>query len=82
VELQRRREYAFSCGDEGVLTAAGWVEFVRNTARHRMEEAREVGAEVVASACPSSEDNLFAVAQDFPIRVANVIDLLHESVMG
>jgi Fe-S oxidoreductase len=82
VELQRRREYAFSCGDEGVLTAAGWVEFVRNTARHRMEEAREVGAEVVASACPSSEDNLFAVAQDFPIRVANVIDLLHESVTG
>jgi len=82
VEFQRRREYAFSCGDEGVLSAAGWEEFVRNTARHRMDEAREVGAQVVASACPNSEDNLAAVAPDFSIRVANVVDLLHDSVTG
>jgi Fe-S oxidoreductase len=82
VEFQRRREYAFSCGDEGGLRAAGWNEFVDNTARHRMEEAREVGAEIVASACPSSEDNLAAVAPRFSIRVANVVDLLHGSVTG
>jgi Fe-S oxidoreductase len=82
VEFQRRREYAFSCGDQGVLSAAGYAEFVRNTARHRMEEALEVGAEIVASACPSSEDNLAAVARDFSIRVENVVDLLHEAVAG
>jgi Fe-S oxidoreductase len=82
VEFQRRREYAFSCGDQGVLGAAGYGEFVRNTALHRMEEAREVGAEIVASACPSSEDNLAAVAQDFSIRVESAIDLLHASVTG
>ena len=80
VELQRRREYAFSCGDQGVLSAAGYAEFVRNTALHRMEEALEVGAEVVASTCPSSEDNLAAVAQDFSIRIENVINLLHASL--
>jgi Fe-S oxidoreductase len=82
VEFERRREYAFSCADEGVLRAAGWDEFVENTARHRMEEAREVGAEIVASACPSSEDNLAAVSGEFSIRVADVVDLLHDSVTG
>jgi heterodisulfide reductase subunit D len=82
VEFYRRREYAFSCADEDVLRAAGWDEFVDNTARHRMEEAREVGAQIVASACPSSEDNLAAVAPDFSIRIANVVDLLHASVTG
>jgi Fe-S oxidoreductase len=80
VEFQRRREYAFACGDEGVLAAAGYADFVRNTALHRLEEAREVGAEIVATACPSSEDNLGALASEFSIRVANVIDLLHASI--
>jgi hypothetical protein len=82
VEFYRRREYAFSCADEGVLRAAGWDEFLDSTARHRMEEAREVGAEIVASACPSSEENLAAVARDFSIRIADVVDLLHGSVTG
>jgi Fe-S oxidoreductase len=82
VEFERRREYAFSCGDQGMLRAAGWDAFVDDTARHRMEEARAVGAEIVASACPNSEDNLSAVAGDFAIRVANVVDLLHASVTG
>jgi Fe-S oxidoreductase len=82
VEFQRRREYAFSCDDAGTLRAAGWDEFVDNIARHRMEEACEVGAQIVASACPSSENNLAAVAGDFAIRVANVVDLLHASVTG
>jgi len=82
VEFQRRREYTFSCADDGVLRAAGWDEFVDNTARHRVEEAREVGAEIVASACPSSENNLAAVAWNFSIRIADVVDLLHGSVTG
>jgi Fe-S oxidoreductase len=82
VEFERRREYAFACGDEGVLRAAGYEDFVRNTALHRLEEARAVGAEIVASACPSSEQNLAAAADAFSIRVANVIDLLHAAVVG
>jgi Fe-S oxidoreductase len=82
VEFQRRREYAFACGDEGVQSAAGYADFVRNTALHRLEEAQEIGAEIVATACPSSEDNLGAVADEFSIRVANVIDLLHASIAG
>jgi len=82
VEFQRRREYAFACGDEGVLVAAGYADFVRNTALHRVEEAREISAEIIATACPSSEDNLGALAEGFSIRVANVIDLLHASIAG
>jgi len=82
VEFERRREYAFACGDEGVLSAAGYTDFVRNTAMHRMEEAREIGAEIVATACPSSEENLDAVAGGLSIPIANVIDLLHASVTG
>jgi Fe-S oxidoreductase len=82
VEFERRREYAFACADEGVLAAAGYTDFVRNTAMHRMEEAREIGAEIVATACPSSERNLDAVAGGFSIQIANVIDLVHASVTG
>jgi Fe-S oxidoreductase len=82
VEFERRREWAFCCADYGVLGAAGYDDFVRNTALHRMQEAKAVGAEMVASACPNSEDNLRAVAGEVGIGVASVVDLLHAAVLG
>ena len=81
-EFYRRREYAFCCGGEGMAYAAGYTEFVNNTALHRMEEAKAVGVDVVATACPNCDTNLGHEAGDVGIQVRNVIDLLAESVKG
>jgi Fe-S oxidoreductase len=80
VEFYRRREYAFCCGGEGMAYAAGYTEFVNNTALRRMEEAKAIGADIVATACPNCDTNLGDVTEKVGIPVKNVIDLLAESV--
>lgn len=80
VEFHRRREGAFCCGGGTAVEAGGFGDLVANTAAHRMEEARAVGAELVATACPRCESNLAAASSGGPIPVRNVIDLLAESL--
>ncbi len=82
IEFYRKREHAFCCGGEGMAYTAGFEEFVNNTALHRMEEAKAVGAELVATACPNCDTNLGYAAGQVGIPVKNVIDLLAESVRG
>jgi Fe-S oxidoreductase len=45
-----------------------------------MEEARAVGAEIVATACPRCVSNLGAATGEDSIPVRDVIDLLAESL--
>jgi Fe-S oxidoreductase len=80
VEFHRRREGAFCCGGSEVVEAGGYGELVARTAAHRMEEARGVGAELVATACPRCESNLGAASGEPSIPVRNVIDLLADSL--
>ncbi len=80
VEFHRRREGAFCCGGGDAVEAGGFGDLVANTAAHRMEEARAVGAELVATACPRCESNLTAASSGGSIPVRNVIDLLAESL--
>jgi Fe-S oxidoreductase len=80
VEFHRRREAAFCCGGGDAVEAGGYGELVARTAAHRMEEARAVGAELVATACPRCEANLGAAPGEHPIPIRNVIDLLAESL--
>jgi len=80
VELHRRREAAFCCGGGEAVEAGGYGELVSKTAAHRIEEARAVGAELVATACPRCESNLGAASRGSPIPVRNVIDLFAESL--
>jgi len=82
VEFYRRKEYAFCCGGEGMAYSAGYHDFVNNTALHRMEEARDVGAEMVATACPNCISNLGWASDKVSIPVKDIIDLLAESVLG
>lgn len=81
VEFYRRKEYAFCCGGEGMTYAAGYHEFVNNTSLHRMEEARDVGAEMVATACPNCISNLGWATDKTGIPVKDIVDLLAESVL-
>jgi Fe-S oxidoreductase len=82
VEFHRRREYAFCCGGEGMVREAGYLDFVTNTSMHRMEEAKDVRAEIVATACPNCISTLGKATDKVGIPVVSVIDLLAESVKG
>jgi len=80
VEFHRRKEYSFCCGGEGMAYAAGYTEFVNHTALHRMEEAKDVAAEMVVTACPNCVSNLGWAADKVGIPVRDIIDVLAESV--
>jgi len=82
VELYRIREYAFCCGGGGGVPAA-YPELAASAALHRLAEARDVGAEVVATACHSCRATLAAAREEGarrpPLPVVDVIDLVAEA---
>jgi len=82
VEFHRRKEYAFCCGGGGLAREAGYEAFVANTAVHRAEEARCIGADLIATACPGCLSTLEQAGPGTGIPVRDVIDLLAESVNG
>ena len=57
VEMERIREYAYCCGAGGGVKSA-FPEMALNTAKIRIEEAEDTGAEVIVSACPFCSTNL------------------------
>lgn len=79
VEFFRRREYSFCCGGAGVAYPA-FPDFSDNTARERMSEARDVGAEVVVTACPNCVSNLESGSEKTGVRVMDIYDLLYGSL--
>ncbi len=80
VEMHRIREYAFCCGGGGGVPSA-YPDLARNTARHRLAEVRDVGAECLVTACSRCIQNLTAAQQYDPnaLPVCDVIDLVFES---
>jgi Fe-S oxidoreductase len=56
VEMERIREYAWCCGSGGGVKEA-YPDFANWTARERIQEARETGAEALVSACGWCERN-------------------------
>lgn len=57
VEMERIKEYAYCCGAGGGVKAA-FPEFAVNTARRRVEEAKDTGAQILVSCCPFCSTNL------------------------
>ena len=80
VEMARIREYAFCCGGGGGVPQA-YPELARNTALHRLEEAADVGAECLVTACHHCRAN-FTEAQGSAkdaLPVVDIIDLVYEA---
>jgi len=77
VEMPRSRAQTFCCGAGG---GGAWVEVRagRRIAALRMEEARETGAAVVATACPFCAVMLEGETAGTRIRVRDVAELLWE----
>ncbi|MFX1566781.1 MAG: (Fe-S)-binding protein [Promethearchaeota archaeon] len=57
VEMERIKEYSYCCGAGGGVKSA-FPEFAINTAKKRIEEAEDTGAEALISACPFCSTNL------------------------
>ena len=57
VEMERAKEQAWCCGAGGAVKDA-FEDFALWTARERLEEANQTGAEAVLSCCPWCEENL------------------------
>ncbi len=57
VEMERIKEYAYCCG-AGAGVKSAFPNFALQTAKNRMEEAEDTGAEVIVSACPFCSTNL------------------------
>jgi Fe-S oxidoreductase len=57
IEMERIKEYAYCCGAGGGVKAA-FPDFALNTASRRVEEAKDTGAEVLASCCPFCSTNV------------------------
>lgn len=83
IELPRNRENSLCCGGGG---GGIWseVEVENRFGVLRLKEAKEAGAEVVATACPFCtimlEDSLKALGLEEEIQILDVAELLHKSI--
>jgi len=81
IEMHRIREYSFCCGGGGGVPDA-FPEMARSAALHRIEEAVDVEAECLVTACHECRMN-FSRAQsveDSPtMPVVDMIDLVYEA---
>jgi Fe-S oxidoreductase len=83
VEMPRTRENAFCCG-AGRGTKEAFPQLASFSAKHRLEEVKEVGAEVLVSACPWCKTNFAQAAKETgnPVKVMDISELIMASVKG
>lgn len=78
VEMHRIREYAYCCGGGGGVPEAH-PQVAYAAAMQRLDEAQDVGAELLVTACQHCRHNLTRW-QDWPsIPVMDVVDLVYEA---
>jgi len=81
VEMPRTRENAFCCG-AGRGTAEAFPDLAVSSAKYRMEEVKEVSAEVLVSACPWCKSNFSHAAKEDGdnVKVMDMSELILASV--
>ncbi|MCP4755698.1 MAG: (Fe-S)-binding protein [Proteobacteria bacterium] len=81
VEMHRIREYSFCCGGGGGVPQA-YPKLAATTAIHRLEEADDVGADCLVTACHECRKHLSKsrqFAEDELLPVADIIDVVYEA---
>jgi Fe-S oxidoreductase len=78
VEMHRIREYSFCCGGGGGVPDAH-PEVALAAARSRVEEARDVGADTIVTACHHCVNSLARPQHDSPMPVVDLVDLVYEA---
>ncbi len=81
VEMPRIRENAFCCA-AGRGTKVAFPDLALSSARYRLEEVREVGAEVLVSACPWCKTNFAQAVKSNgdAIKVMDISEVIAASV--
>jgi Fe-S oxidoreductase len=81
VEMPRKRENAFCCG-AGRGTKEAFPELASFSAKHRLEEVKEVSAEVLVAACPWCKSNFTQAVKEGGdnVRVMDISELILASV--
>jgi len=81
-EMPRNMEEAFCCGaGSGVRSA--YPEYSHWVCKERLDEAIEVDASVLASACPFCKNNFEETIKEFPelnLRIVDISELINESL--
>jgi len=81
VEMYRIREYSYCCGGGGGVPLA-YPDLAHSAALHRLEEAKDVGAEYLVTACHHCRANLSKSQQPSGkslLPVIDIIDLVYEA---
>ena len=82
IEMHRIREYSFCCGGGGGVPNA-YPEMARSAALHRFEEASDVGAEYLVTACHQCRINLTRAGESAgkgaTMPVIDIIDIVYEA---
>jgi len=76
-EMERIKEYAWCCGGGGGVFTA-FKDFAQWTALERLEEAKDTGAQVLATSCPWCESNQGNAVKGMEekIGIASLTDLM------
>lgn len=81
VEMERIREFSWCCGAGGGVKSA-YPEFAVETARERVREALETGAEALVTSCPWCEANLQdgIHAEDAALEMVSLVELIERAL--
>jgi Fe-S oxidoreductase len=81
VEMPRIRENAFCCG-AGRGTKEAFPELASFSAKHRLEEVKEVGAEALVSTCPWCKNNFSQAIKESGggVKVFDISELVLASI--
>jgi len=78
IEMHRIREYSYCCGGGGGVPDAH-PNVSRSASLHRIDEARDVGAQIVVTACQHCRHNLVRWQEDNSLLVMDLVDLVYEA---
>jgi Fe-S oxidoreductase len=83
VEMPRTRENAFCCG-AGRGTEKAYPDFAQWAAMQRLEEVREIGAEIMVSSCPGCKNNFARAVKGSggDVQVLDISEVICASIEG
>ena len=79
VEMYRIREHSYCCGGGGGVSDAH-PNVSRSAAIHRLDEARDVNAEMLVTCCQHCRHNLSRWQEEVTLPVVDLVDLVYEAV--
>jgi Fe-S oxidoreductase len=76
--MHRIREYAYCCGGGGGVPEAH-PQVARSAALQRVDEAWDVGAEILVTTCQHCHQNLTRWQDGLAMPVVDLVDLVYEA---